>query len=261
MKIQKGTSLNPMGLYDSRPGQPHGISGDQYNKSSISFEDLLKNRVNRAGQDIIMPDKMPPINRNNLFQLSVIVRKQMNESLLNAFGDPGNGGTRERSLLNSMDLSRFQDFMGPAVSGTDNRFIPQETEAAPTKAEIEKVIEEASARYDVDPALTKAVVRAESDFNPECTSSKGAMGLMQLMPPTARELGVQNPYNPDENIYGGTRYLKMLLDRYDGDINLALSAYNWGMGNVERNPGKLPQETRTYIARVNRYYQEAKEAV
>ena len=81
---------------------------------------------------------------------------------------------------------------------------------------------------------------------------------MQLMPDTARELGVKNPFDPVENIMGGTRYLRGLLDRYQGDKRLALAAYNWGMGNVERNPEKLPRETANYISRVLRHYNEAK---
>jgi soluble lytic murein transglycosylase-like protein len=90
------------------------------------------------------------------------------------------------------------------------------------------------------------------------TSPKGAMGLMQLMPATARELCVKNPYDPTENIMGGTRYFKGLLDRYRGDTALALAAYNWGMGNMEKNPEKMPRETTDYISRIARYYREIK---
>lgn len=119
--------------------------------------------------------------------------------------------------------------------------------------DIRVAISNASKKYSVDEKLIHAVVKAESDFNTRSVSGKGAMGLMQLMPETARELGVKNPFNVSENIMGGTRYLRQLLDRYDGDVNAALAAYNWGMGNVERNHGRLPEETKTYIARVNRY--------
>jgi soluble lytic murein transglycosylase-like protein len=122
----------------------------------------------------------------------------------------------------------------------------------------EPIIRDASKAYGVEPELIRAVIRAESNFRNESTSPKGAMGLMQLMPATAKDLGVRDAYDPRENIMGGTRYLKGLLDRYRGDVPTALAAYNWGMGNVERNPEKLPRETRVYIDRIQRFMDEGK---
>lgn len=122
----------------------------------------------------------------------------------------------------------------------------------------EPIIEKASRAYGVDPGLIRAVIRAESNFVNESTSPKGAMGLMQIMPGTAKELGIRDAYDPQENIMGGTRYLKGLLDRYRGDVPTALAAYNWGMGNVERRPEKLPRETKTYIHRIRQFMDEGK---
>ena len=124
--------------------------------------------------------------------------------------------------------------------------------------EFNPIIDQASEIYDVDSALIKAVIQAESNFVPNITSPKGAMGLMQLMPETAIELGVIDPYDPAENIHAGTRYLKSLLDRYGANIPLSLAAYNWGMGNVEKPLSRIPQETQNYISRVNQYYQQVK---
>jgi soluble lytic murein transglycosylase-like protein len=118
-------------------------------------------------------------------------------------------------------------------------------------APYDAVIEEHATAQGVSPDLVRAVIQVESAFNPQALSPKGAMGLMQLMPATARELGVENPFLPEENIRGGVVYLRQLLDRYDRNVELALAAYNAGPGSVERYDGVPPyQETRDYVKRV-----------
>ena len=125
------------------------------------------------------------------------------------------------------------------------------TDALPRNAEaFEDLVREHSQRQSLRPELVRAVIQVESGFNPSATSPKGAMGLMQLMPDTARQLGVSNAYDPEENIRGGTTYLRQLLNKF-GNEQLALAAYNAGPGAVDKYDGVPPyRETKDYVRRV-----------
>lgn len=118
-----------------------------------------------------------------------------------------------------------------------------------------RIIEDKSVKYDLEPSLINAIIQVESDWNSTAVSNKGAKGLMQLMPSTAKDMRVRDPFDPEENIDGGTKYLRYLLDRYDGDLSFALAAYNAGPERVERSGGIPPiPETRQYVKKVLSLY-------
>ena len=143
--------------------------------------------------------------------------------------------------------------------------IVQDQGADPTEVRLfphlESVIQPAAAKYGLDPNLVAAVIWAESSGDPNAVSKKGARGLMQLMPATARELGVGNVLDAGQNVEGGSHYLRQMLDEHDGDLSLALAAYNAGPDAVRQYGGVPPyRETRDYVGRVMRVYERAREA-
>lgn len=129
------------------------------------------------------------------------------------------------------------------------------THHSPTTDHLSQLIEKYSQKYSLDPALVRAVIKVESNFNSRAISPAGAKGLMQLMPQTAKDLGVENIFDPEENIAGGTRYLREMLNQFDNDLSLSLAAYNAGPTRV-RKSGGIPniQETQNYVKKVLELY-------
>lgn len=173
---------------------------------------------------------------------------------------PAPGGPPPRSR-NSHGGNGFRTYdrtgKAPSLIESDKGFetaavqAPSPSQCPPSATPLEDIINRASERFGVEPQLIRAVIQTESSFRPNVVSPVGAQGLMQLMPATARDLGVANPFDPEQNVMGGTRYLRQLLDRFDGDLDRALAAYNWGMGNVERRGmDRMPRETRDYLVKV-----------
>ncbi|MFB5651162.1 lytic transglycosylase domain-containing protein [Leptospira wolffii] len=163
--------------------------------------------------------------------------------------EPRNKGISEVAKNeNSKELPNFKDQL-------DAKF--QELtmeENIPNSQALSEIIRKESSKNHLDPNLVKSVIRAESGFKPSAVSSKGAMGLMQLMPGTADLLGVDNPFDPEENIAGGTKFLGDLMKKF-GDTNLALAAYNAGPGAVQKYDGIPPyKETQDYVKKVNRFW-------
>lgn len=223
--------------------------------SADIFSSILSDLVGSASASSQeQSDYGKPLDKDKLLQLIQWMNIKMNESLLRSV----NGDGFDSSYRWKIDtLASTFTKANPAVTEspeTESSPVLPKTDPPMSGKRYEEIIQKAAAAYDVDPDLIRGVIQVESGFNASAQSPKGAMGLMQLMPGTARDLGVANPYDPEENIMGGTRYLKKLLNRYDGNVSLSLAAYNWGMGNLENHRNWMPQETRNYVSRITSLY-------
>lgn len=169
----------------------------------------------------------------------------------------GGGGSMscEQGMIKEIRL--VEDPPQPAAPGTDTQPIVAPPASDPDPR-YEEIIEEISKEHDIDSSLVKAIVKVESNFNPRAVSPKGAQGLMQLMPKTAQRFQVHDVFNPEDNVQGGIRYLKLLTERYEGRFDLILAAYNAGEEAVEKYGGIPPyHETIDYILKVLKLYNKS----
>ncbi|SHH89229.1 Transglycosylase SLT domain-containing protein [Clostridium collagenovorans DSM 3089] len=163
---------------------------------------------------------------------------------------------KQREANKSENIELFNN-----VLGNFNNIISVNNESLNKDEKIAVAIDKASAKYGVDANLIRAIIKAESNFNPNAVSSAGAMGLMQIMPANFKSLGITDPLSIEQNIEGGVRHIKQYLDRYNGNVEMALMAYNGGPGRmVSRGVTsvndiyKMPKETQNYVPKVMKYY-------
>ncbi len=241
-------------------------SGNREVQQDRGFSDQLERATSAETHETVASEKA----RATAESLTL----QMLQTSLSLSGDAQADSTAFHSLNNPLSstsalMQAYRASMAEAANNPASTSLPaisqlDDLQAAAPRREItssnrnsdwlDPIIAKASRRYGVDTSLIKAVIKAESNFNPQAVSHAGARGLMQLMPATARSLGVNDSFDPEQNVMAGTRFLGDLLQRYNGDLDSALAAYNWGPGNVDKRPDRLPRETRDYLVKVKQHY-------
>jgi hypothetical protein len=253
MDLHKNPARQAMSISPPHISPVNGRGAELHNlslsprKDLSSFKELLNQTIQQGAGGFV--NDAQTLSKDQIIDLIHNIRAHMDAQWMRTLSQDGNEEEVPPPVLPLIDR-----FTLPEIEASINRRTTPNHNGFNGHASLDAVITDAAMIHGVDEALVRSVIKAESDFNPNCTSPKGAMGLMQLMPETAREMGVQNGYDPVENIGAGTRYLKMLLNRYDGNVPLALAAYNWGIGNLEKRSGQIPAETRRYVEQVTRHY-------
>lgn len=184
--------------------------------------------------------------------------------ILGSYGSLANSGEKQevanylQSLIYEGNINIPPNILNSITSWSNTNTTSENMKAGTTSIhnDYESIIQKAASQYGVPEKLIESVIKHESSFNPNAVSSAGATGLMQLMPATAKFLGVSNAFDPEQNVMGGTKYLSQLMEKYNGDLSLTLAAYNAGPGNVSKYGGIPPfKETQNYVNKVLHTYQ------
>jgi len=253
-------SIYARGLFRSK-ARPESAGGSKRQEGAQPFRQVLDQTSDRFGG--VRPSS--PQGKQQLQAVKAMAQMEilrLNTVLLRGFGHSLPGPDDATGLGEWSGIQGWLQVLGLIQPGQESRGSepdpspPSSSSGQPLEQSFDAIVEKAAQANGLDPNLVRAVVKTESNFDHLAVSKAGAMGLMQLMPDTAKDLGVDDPFDPAQNVHGGARYLKLMLDRYSGDLNRALSAYNWGPGNLDRSTGFLPDETRSYIERVNEHYRE-----
>lgn len=252
-------SINPLAAASSSIVKTSGLNPES-GKTSDAFDALLDSKSD-SSKKITPSDAVSLAELARLEQMRIAINPFSNadQTFSMLYPEKRRSKSAADAFRQNSDLTEKRAEQTPDVEKAtfeSRNQIPVQGQKNHIHGSLESIIKGASKDYGVDENLIKAVIKAESNFNKDAVSKAGAKGLMQLMPATARSLGVSDPFDPAQNVRGGTRFLRDLLKKYDGNIDQVLAAYNWGPGNVDKKLGRLPSETRTYISRVKSYYSE-----